>query len=108
MSDMHSEIETRSVKLDGSALAYGPVRLVRAEWRGPPVPRLVVLRYSIEGKGGEAPLGVRLDLDKRAILDEIDDVGNDGLHVNRAIRAHAGDISDAVVNEWRASLQGRR
>jgi len=107
MPDAH-EIETNSVNLDGTVLAYGPVRFVRAEWRGQPTPRLVVLRYAIEGRAGEAPLGVRLDLDKRAFLDEIADIGDLAPQVNGEIRGHAEDISDAVVKEWRASVLSRR
>ena len=103
MSDIH-EIETRSVNLDGKAPAFGPVHFVRAEWRGHyPAPHLVVLRYSIDGKS-EAPLGIRLDLDKQAILDEIDIGGGVDPDVNRAIRAGAADISDAVVNEYRIAV----
>jgi len=103
MSDTHIEIETRSVNLDGKALAFGPVHFVRAEWREQyPAPHLVVLRYWIDGKG-EAPLGIRLDLDKQAILDEIDDdVGPD---INRAIRASVVDISDAVAHEYRTAVR---
>lgn len=105
MSDMNIEIETRSVNLDGKALAFGPVHFVRAEWRGHyPAPHLVVLRYTIDGKG-EAPLGIRLDLDKQAILDEIDDIDGVGPDINRAIRDQAADISDAVVNEYRTALR---
>lgn len=62
----------------------GPVSLLRAEWKDPNA-RFVLVWYAV--RGHEQPLALRLDLDKRVFLDDIDD----------AVKAHASDVSDAVA-----------
>jgi hypothetical protein len=50
--------------------AIGSLRFLRAEW-WPESPRFALLRYTIDGV--ESRTGIRLDLDKRTILDSVGD-----------------------------------
>jgi hypothetical protein len=52
----------------------GAIHFLRAEWwRGES--RAVVLRYAVEGQ--EQKYGLRLDMDKKALLDPLDDARTD-------------------------------
>ena len=61
------------MKVDLSGVKdLGSIHFLRAEWwRGES--RAVVLRYAIEGH--ERKMGLRLDMDKKAILDSLVDAG---------------------------------
>ena len=48
--------------------SYGPLQFIRVEWRSR---TFALLRY--EFNGVEAPLGLRMDLDKKAIMDSPDE-----------------------------------
>jgi hypothetical protein len=63
----------KAMKIDLSGVkALGAIHFLRAEWWREES-RAVVLRYAMEGH--ERPLGLRLDMDKRVILDPLDDAG---------------------------------
>jgi hypothetical protein len=81
--------DIKLVDLEAKVTDIGPIHFLRAEWKNPKS-RFVLIRYSISGK--EEPFGLRLDLDKKAILD---DVGDDS--TNRAVKACARDIWNVVV-----------
>ena len=84
--------KTTSVDLKGVPDA-GAVRFLRAEWQVPRT-RFVILRFSVDNK--ELPVGLRMDLDKVAILDDY--LGDD--ETNRAIKERAQKIWDIVI-KWR-------
>lgn len=52
----------------------GAIHFLKAEWKNPEA-RAVLLRYSVHGQKKE--FGLRLDLDKMAILDPLDDADSD-------------------------------
>jgi hypothetical protein len=81
--------DIKLVDLEAKVTDIGPIHLLRAEWKNPKS-RFVLIRYSIGGK--EEPFGLRLDLDKKAILD---DVGDD--ETSRAVKARAREIWNVVV-----------
>lgn len=72
----------------------GMIRFLWAEWKQPRSP-FVVIRYSLDGSKDPEPLGLRLDLDKRAILDDVGDPKTSEL-----VRAAAQAVWD-VVMEYR-------
>jgi hypothetical protein len=57
----------------------------------PPQSRFVLIRYSVDAK--EEPYGLRLDLDKKAILDDVGDAAT-----ARAVKECAQDIWKIVVD----------
>jgi len=61
--------KTSSVSLE-SVPDLGAIHFLRAEWRKT-ASRSVLIRYSVDGQ--EKKLGLRLDLDKKAILDPMED-----------------------------------
>jgi hypothetical protein len=65
--------KVRKVDLTG-VKHLGAIHFLRAEWWSEES-RAVVLRYSVDVH--EKELGLRLDMDKKAILDPLDDVGGD-------------------------------
>ncbi len=69
---------------------YGTLRFVRVEWWLEAM-TFSLLRYSIDGT--LATQGLRMDMDKRTILDD-----PEGYDVGDLIRADAYDIWLAVVN----------
>jgi hypothetical protein len=69
----------------------GSLEFVRAEW-WKEAPRFVLLRYAVNGV--VQPLGVRLDLDKKAILDSVDN-----LFLDREIKKIKFQIWEAVVKK---------
>lgn len=81
-----------SADLTGKLDWFGSFRFVAAEWwEGT---RLVLLRYAYRG-GQIERLGVRLDLDKRAILDDVEDET-----INAQIHKKAPDIWAVVAKEY--------
>jgi hypothetical protein len=86
--EMHMD-DIKLVDLEAKVTDIGAIHFLRAEWKDPKS-RFVLIRYSIGGK--EEPFGLRLDLDKKAILD---DVGDDD--TSRAVKARARDIWNVVV-----------
>jgi len=84
--------EIQSVDLRGKIPDVGPVHFLRAEWQVPQS-RFVILRYAV-GDYQERPMGLRLDLDKRAILDDIED--QDQI-ISVAVKERAGQIWDLVI-----------
>jgi hypothetical protein len=86
--------EIKEVDLRGKLYDVGPLQFLRAQW-WESAPRMVLLRYTV-GKN-EEPLGLRLDLDKKAILDSVPNV-----FVDQAIRLKVGDIWRVVVDQQRA------
>lgn len=59
----------------------GPLRFLRAEWWRQDS-RFVLLRYSLDNH--EVQLGLRMDLDKKVILDHLDDAKLDAAVQERA------------------------
>lgn len=82
--------------LRGKLQDFGPLKFLRVEWWDE-APRMALLRYSL-GENEEA-LGIRLDLDKKAILDSVSNV-----LIDEAIRKDAGTIWQVVVSELLAEL----
>jgi hypothetical protein len=87
--------ETKFVDFQGKVPDAGPIHFLRAEWQVPRA-RFVVLRFSVEGK--ELPTGLRMDLDKKAILDDVKDVKDEA--VNYAVKERADQIWQMVI-DWR-------
>jgi len=82
--------EPNSVDLHGKISDIGAVHFLRAEWKNPQS-RFVLIRYAVHEK--EEPYGLRLDLDKKAILDDVGDAAT-----ATAVKARAQDIWEIVVN----------
>jgi len=78
-----------SIPLNAEQLTFDRLQFVRAEW-WKESPRIALLRYRVEGR--ESAEGLRLDLDKRAILDDVADHELDSL-----VKNDSGRIWDAVV-----------
>ncbi len=85
-------VEVIATDLRGKMEAFGPLAIVRAEW-WKESPKFVLLRYEISGK--EAAMGVRLDLDKKAILDDV----GENKDLSSALRERASEIWSVVVRE---------
>ena len=77
--------------LQGKLDDIGPLHFVRVEW-WKEAPRFALLRIAIEGKFQD--LGLRLDLDKSAIIDR---TGNESL--DEQIQKQAPAISVVVAKE---------
>jgi hypothetical protein len=82
------EIET--VDLRGKIPDAGRVHFLWAEWKVPRA-RFVILRFAIDDKVQD--LGLRLDLDKRAILDDVLDA-----ETSAAAKARAQQIWELVIS----------
>jgi hypothetical protein len=82
--------EIKSIDLRGKVPDAGAVHFLRAEWKVPQS-RFVIVRFALDDK--EQPLGVRLDLDKRAILDDVKDEGT-----SAAVQARAEQIWEIVIS----------
>ena len=78
--------------LQGKLDDIGPLLFVRVEW-WKEAPRFALLRIAIEGKFQD-DLGLRLDLDKSAIIDR---TGNESL--DEQIQKQAPAISVVVAKE---------
>jgi hypothetical protein len=61
-------VKIAQADLDGKLDDIGPLHFLRVEWWDDS-PHFVLLRYSLNNR--EEPLGLRLDLDKKAILDSV-------------------------------------
>ena len=85
-------VEVVATDLRGKMRNFGPLAIVRAEW-WKESPKFVLLRYEIFGK--ESDMGVRLDLDKKAILDDV----GESKDLSSALRENASDIWSVVVRE---------
>jgi hypothetical protein len=83
--------EINSIDLRGKVADAGRVHFLRAEWQVPHS-RFVILRYSVDNKEPEPRFGLRLDLDKVAILDDIGDPATDV-----AVKDRAKQIWDIVI-----------
>ena len=83
---------TKYVLLQGKLQDAGPVSLLRAEWQRDES-RFLLIRYAWEGHP-EEPWGLRLDLDKRVILDSLDDTKADA-----SVKALIPDILSIVAAE---------
>lgn len=64
------ETDVKSVDLKGKFPPFGAYELLRAEWKVKDT-TFVLIRYAKDGV--EQKLGVRMDLDKQAILDDFED-----------------------------------
>jgi hypothetical protein len=82
--------EPNSVDLRGKIPDIGTVRFLRAEWKNPQS-RFVLIRYAVNDK--EETYGLRLDLDKKAILDDVGDAAT-----ATAVKARAPEIWKIVVD----------
>jgi hypothetical protein len=80
-----------SVDLTETVQALGPLRLIRAEW-WTETPHFVLLQYALHGEQQDDYL--RLDLDKRSIIDEIND-----RDLKETLQHTSGDIWAIVVGE---------
>jgi hypothetical protein len=58
------------IVLEGKIEDVGSLRFLRAEWQHDRS-RFVLIRYARNGR--EEPLGLRLDLDKKVLLDNVED-----------------------------------
>lgn len=79
-----------SVDLTGQIQPYGRLSFTRVTWWG--ISPFRLLRYAVDGI--EAPLGMRMDMDKKAIFDVPDDCPEAG----PPIRADAQQIWAVVVD----------
>jgi hypothetical protein len=82
-----------SMELPETGPVFGSLRLLRAEWWSE-TKQFVLLRYALDGE--EQPTCLRLDLDKRAVMDDLQDVG-----LSSAVRARSLEIWALVVAEQR-------
>jgi hypothetical protein len=82
--------ELNSLDLRGKISDIGAVQFLRAEWKNP-LSRFVLIRYAVDAK--EEPYGLRLDLDKKAILDDVGDAATAS-----AVKARAQEIWKIVVD----------
>jgi hypothetical protein len=78
-----------SIALPSEGLRFGPVQFVRAEWWRQ-APQFILLRYTVDET--ESPTGLRLDLDKGAILDAFEDRS-----IDAQIKKNSVKIWEAVV-----------
>lgn len=86
-------VEVRCASLEGKLPEIGGVlRIERVEW-WKEAPHFVLLRYSVGGR--VADHGVRMDLDKKAILDSVGDA-----ELDIALRKKRVDI-------WRAAVEAK-
>lgn len=71
------------IDLSDENIVFGRCRLVRATWANPDS-FCVLFAYTIEGNNQEEPLGLRMDMDKKAFLDDLPDPeATTALHENR-------------------------
>jgi len=93
-------VTVTSADLRGKLEDVGPVHFLRAEW-WKESPRFVLLRFAIRGE--EQGLGLRLDLDKQAILDSLDDD-----QLDRMLSEHAKKIWAVVAGERQRAIASQR
>ena len=87
--ETHAATGRAIVNLPASAMKAGNVELVQVELASPNSP-FALVRYTVDGK--LQGYGLRLDLDKRAFLDRLDDA-----ETNREVRAFVPEVIDAVI-----------
>ena len=89
--------EATSIDLRGKVPDAGRVHFLRAEWKVPQS-RFVILRYSMGDT--EPSFGLRLDLDKVAILDDVGDEAT-----SNAVKAAARRIWEIVIQHRKERRQ---
>lgn len=89
IDETHATTGRTIVHLPASAMKAGNVELVQVELASPISP-FALVRYTVDGKLQD--YGLRLDLDKRAFLDALDDAETNG-----KIRALVPEVIDAVI-----------
>ncbi|HJS84224.1 MAG TPA: hypothetical protein VJ779_02055 [Acetobacteraceae bacterium] len=94
-------VNVNDASLEGRLEWIGPVRFIRAQWWDE-APRFALLRFAFE-HGEEQQLGLRMDLDKKAILDSIGDQNLDA-----AIQQQAEQIWRAVVEARDQKMREQR
>jgi hypothetical protein len=82
---------TKFIALEGKIADIGALHFLRAEWQRDKS-RFVIIRYALDGR--EQPLGLRLDLDKRVLLDSVDDA-----EVDKSVQAITTKIWQIVAAE---------
>jgi hypothetical protein len=82
-------MEILSASLRGKIEPIDSVSFVRAEWARE-APQFVLLKYEIEDK--EQEFGVRMDLDKRILMEDLDDPA-----LNYKMRERSNAIWSVVV-----------
>lgn len=91
-------IEVESAQIKESVGRIGLAQFVSAEW-WPESPRFVLLRYRLQGRLEEK--GLRLDLDKKAIIDDVPDQ-----ETNQLVKQRARSIWEAVVAAYDSPARG--
>ena len=93
-------VDVMEHKLIGRALRINnQLRFTRAEW-WEEAPQFVLLRFEVHGR--EAPAGVRLDIEKKVILDSVahEAISRDlAAELDAAIKSQAKFIWECVVRE---------
>ncbi len=92
-------VDVRTADLRGKLSDIGRVRFLRAEW-WKEAPRFVLLRFAIGDE--EQDLGLRLDIDKKAILDRLEDD-----ELDRMISDRAAEIWQVVTVEKDRAMKSR-
>jgi hypothetical protein len=82
---------TNVITLEGKIEDIGPLHFLRAEWQDE-TSRFVLIRYAVNGQ--EQPFGLRLDLDKKALLDGVEDP-----ELDKSVQAVAPTIWSIIANE---------
>jgi hypothetical protein len=91
-------VQIAQADLDGKLDDIGPLHFLRVEWWDGS-PRFVLLRYSLNNR--VEPLGLRLDLDKKAILDSVRNS-----YLDDGIRQRLETIWAVVVRERAKVIAG--
>jgi hypothetical protein len=95
---MVDTVNVASADLSGKLDHFGQLQFLRVEWWDQ-TPRFALLRYAMNGH--EEPNGLRLDLDKKVILDSVSNT-----FLDDAIRRRASEIWDVVVEEQKIAAGG--
>jgi hypothetical protein len=82
---------TKFIVLEDKIQDIHSLHFMRAEWQHEGS-RFVLIRYAIDGE--EQPLGLRMDLDKKVLLDTVADPGLD-----RSVQGLASTIWSVVATE---------
>jgi hypothetical protein len=102
---MDAMVEVIWMGLTDKLDTIGPIRFVGAEW-WKEAPRFVLLRYEQDGNG--VPCGIRMDLDKRVLLDSVGDDRLDMLINSQREKiwfAIAGDPKNAIMRSIHSNSQ---
>ena len=87
----------KSIDLEGKLADIGMLHFLRVEWQRDRS-RFVLIRYAWDGR--EEPLGLRLDLDKRVLLDSVADP-----EVDKSVQAATPSIWSIVAPERFKSMR---